>query len=64
MCGSQALTSALEATTAQDLVGGIFAEFRWPGMLQNPSKGCGTVGDPRRSLALERSRCGNGFRGV
>ena len=47
MCGSQALTSALEATTAQDLgegLGGVCAGVRWPGMSQNPSKG--TVGDP------------------
>ena len=51
MCGSQALTSALEATTAQDLgegLGGVCAGVRWPGMSQNPSKGCGTVGDPSR----------------
>ena len=41
MCGSQALTSALEATTAQDLgegLGGVCGGVRWPGMSQNPSK--------------------------
>ena len=50
---SQALTSVLEATTAQDLgegLGGVCAGVRWPGMSQNPSKGCGTVGDPSRWL--------------
>ena len=53
LCGSVGSRCALEATTAQDLgegLGGVCAGVRWPGMSQNPSKGCGTVGDPSRWL--------------